>query len=250
MNLPKEYVDRLREKAKNGTLTEDEQMLLVEIIAGEPEAPVKGKPKAEPVRERKVVTVPAEVHAVTTELTNDDISRLRMRAKRNELTDDERMIYAEYLRQQQAEGKWSPGEDAYKHRNQYKEPFNWRGVFGKVGKAVIALVVLGSILYFGIPAFASFMDGRSDAASDAPQTEQVAPEQGGSEQVGSEDGGWNPSEFWEGIFDYNGGKQTIEDLGNGSSNDSGKQPIEDLGGNSGGKQTIEDLGNGAILINE
>lgn len=226
VNIPKEYVDRLREKAKNGTLTEDEQLLLVEIIAGKPDETVKGKPKVEPVRERKVVTAPAEVHTVATELTNDDIAMLRMKAKRNELTDDERMIYAEYLRMMQARGDWYPGKDSYeayrqasgeryeaeRERNKKRKSNTWSSF-------LIALVVAPFVFLSALFLWSAYESGDIS---------------------------------WPDFSNTNEPAHTIEDIGESTNDDSSWFDFFDWGSpvSSDGRQTIEDLGNGTILIDE
>lgn len=102
-------------------------------------------------RARVVVNVTEDASPVYSDLSSDDISRLRMKAKHNALTEDERVLYSEYLRQQQAEGKWDPEENAYKNRKRKREKseFDWHGVFLKVRKAVVVLVVVGIGFRFG-----------------------------------------------------------------------------------------------------
>lgn len=102
-------------------------------------------------RKRAVVNVTEDAAPVYSDLSAEDVSRLRMKAKRNELTEDERVLYSEYLRQQQAEGKWDPEENAYKNRKRKREKseFDWHGVFLKVRKAVVVLVVVGIGFRFG-----------------------------------------------------------------------------------------------------
>lgn len=207
VNLPKEYVDRLREKAKNGTLTDDEQMLLVEIIAGESGKSAEEKPKVAPVKERKVVTVPDEVHTVATELTND-----------------ERMIYAEYLRMMQARGDWYPGKDSYEAYCQasgkrYETDSKGKRKSNTWSSLLIALVVTPFILLFAIYIWFAYQSGDIS---------------------------------WSNFSRPNEPAPTIEDIGESTNDDSSWSDFFDWGSydSSGGHQTIEDLGNGTILINE
>lgn len=228
-------------------------------------------------RTRAVVSVTEDATPVCSDLSSDNISRLRIKAKRNELTEDERMIYSEYLRQQQAEGKWNPEENAYKNSKRKKPEFDWCGVFRKIRKAVIVLVVVGIALRFGSSAISNLVNKTFTPGSDVWQSSPLEPMDdfsGSHGDLSDEDeqkseymsyrfqgGRWSFDEWIKfldevrGCEDEAGLMRLSEELKASGFNVSGGwdfgsfvRAIKNPDG--GGRQTIEDLGSGTILINE
>lgn len=238
-------------------------------------------------RKRAVVNVTEDAAPVYSDLSVEDVSRLRMKAKRNELTEDERMLYSEYLRQQQAEGKWDPVENAYKNRKrmQEKSEFDWHGVFQKVRKVAVVLVVVGIGLRFGGSAISSlvndtFEPGSGTGTWQSSMLESVDNFSGFHGDLSDEDeqkaeymnyrqcgGSWSFDEWTDFLnriraCDDEAGFQSLhEELKASGFKEQGgwsfgsfvsvlkgegsSTTIEDLGNGGGGKQTIEDIGTGA-----